>query len=36
VEKNEVVEMEGDEMNRIIWEMIKEKIIFKYVKIESM
>ena len=28
--KNPVVEMDGDEMTRIIWEMIKEKLIFPY------
>ncbi|CAH2208194.1 jg1361, partial [Pararge aegeria aegeria] len=27
-----VVEMDGDEMTRIIWEKIKEKLIFPYVK----
>lgn len=28
-----VVEMDGDEMTRIIWEKIKEKLIFPYVKV---
>lgn len=28
--------MDGDEMTRIIWGMIKEKLIFPYVKIESL
>ncbi len=31
-----VVEMDGDEMTRIIWEKIKEKLIFPYLKIESL
>uniref|UniRef100_A0A6F9DEY2 Isocitrate dehydrogenase [NADP] n=1 Tax=Phallusia mammillata TaxID=59560 RepID=A0A6F9DEY2_9ASCI len=29
-----VVEMKGDEMTRIIWEMIKEKLIFPYVDLD--
>ncbi|XP_032239088.1 isocitrate dehydrogenase [NADP] cytoplasmic isoform X2 [Nematostella vectensis] len=29
-----VVEMQGDEMTRIIWELIKEKLIFPYVDME--
>ncbi|XP_070566548.1 isocitrate dehydrogenase [NADP] cytoplasmic-like isoform X1 [Ptychodera flava] len=29
-----VVEMKGDEMTRIIWELIKEKLIFPYVDLE--
>lgn len=33
VAKNPVVEMDGDEMTRIIWSMIKEKLIFPYVKV---
>lgn len=33
VAKNPVVEMDGDEMTRIIWENIKEKLIFPYVKV---
>ena len=28
-----VVEMDGDEMTRIIWQLIKEKLIFPYVKV---
>lgn len=28
-----VVEMDGDEMTRIIWQFIKEKLIFPYVKV---
>ncbi|XP_071455598.1 isocitrate dehydrogenase [NADP] cytoplasmic-like [Hetaerina americana] len=31
-----VVEMDGDEMTRIIWEKIKEKLIFPYVKVECL
>ncbi|XP_050673489.1 isocitrate dehydrogenase [NADP], mitochondrial-like [Leptidea sinapis] len=31
-----VVEMDGDEMTRIIWEKIKEKLIFPYVKLECL
>ncbi|XP_075236242.1 isocitrate dehydrogenase [NADP], mitochondrial-like [Lycorma delicatula] len=31
---NPVVEMDGDEMTRIIWENIKKNLIFPYVKIE--
>ena len=29
-----VVEMKGDEMTRIIWEIIKEKLIFPYVDLD--
>ncbi|XP_026685488.1 isocitrate dehydrogenase [NADP], mitochondrial-like isoform X2 [Diaphorina citri] len=36
VAKNPVVEMDGDEMTRIIWENIKEKLIFPYVKVECL
>lgn len=32
--KNPVVEMDGDEMTRIIWEKIKERLIFPYLKID--
>lgn len=28
-----VVEMDGDEMTRIIWHFIKDKLIFPYVKV---
>jgi isocitrate dehydrogenase len=31
-----VVEMDGDEMTRIIWQFIKEKLIFPYVKLECL
>lgn len=30
---NPVVEMDGDEMTRIIWQFIKEKLVFPYVKV---
>jgi len=33
--KNSIVEMDGDEMTRIIWEKIKETLIFPYVKVGS-
>lgn len=29
-----MVEMQGDEMTRIIWELIKEKLIFPYVELD--
>lgn len=29
-----VVEMDGDEMTRIIWQMIKDKLIFPYLDLE--
>jgi isocitrate dehydrogenase len=32
--KNPVVELDGDEMTRIIWKMIKEKLIHPYLDIE--
>ena len=28
--KNPIVELDGDEMTRIIWKFIKEKLIFPY------
>lgn len=31
-----VVDMDGDEMTRILWEKIKEKLIFPYIKIEAL
>ncbi|KAJ8966241.1 hypothetical protein NQ314_003656, partial [Rhamnusium bicolor] len=34
--KNPVVEMDGDEMTRIIWQKIKESLIFPYVKVECL
>ncbi|XP_054158040.1 isocitrate dehydrogenase [NADP], mitochondrial-like [Oppia nitens] len=33
---NPVVEMDGDEMTRIIWEKIKEKLIFPYLDLECL
>jgi len=32
--KNPVVEMDGDEMTRIIWEFIKDKLILPYLDID--
>jgi len=32
--KNPVVEMDGDEMTRIIWKMIKEKLILPHLRID--
>lgn len=32
--ENPIVEMDGDEMTRIIWQMIKEKLILPYVDVE--
>jgi len=34
VVKNPVVELDGDEMTRIIWKFIKEKLIFPYLELE--
>ncbi|CAG0880230.1 unnamed protein product [Cyprideis torosa] len=34
--KNPVVELDGDEMTRIIWDMIKQKLIFPYLKVECL
>ncbi len=34
VVKNPVVELDGDEMTRIIWEFIKEKLIFPYLELD--
>lgn len=36
VAKNPVVEMDGDEMTRIIWALIKEKLILPYVKVDCL
>lgn len=33
VATNPVVEMDGDEMTRIIWQFIKDKLIFPYVNV---
>ncbi len=32
--KNPVVELDGDEMTRIIWQMIREKLILPYLDID--
>ena len=32
--KNPIVEMDGDEMTRIIWKFIKDKLILPYLEIE--
>jgi isocitrate dehydrogenase len=32
--KNPIVEIDGDEMTRIIWAMIKEKLILPYLDVE--
>ncbi|XP_015879071.1 isocitrate dehydrogenase [NADP] [Ziziphus jujuba] len=32
--QNPIVEMDGDEMTRIIWKMIKDKLIFPYVDLD--
>ena len=32
--KNPIVEMDGDEMTRIIWDFIKKKLIIPYLDIE--
>jgi isocitrate dehydrogenase len=32
--KNPVVELDGDEMTRVIWKFIKEKLIFPYLEID--
>ena len=32
--KNPVVELDGDEMTRIIWKLIKEELIIKWVDVD--
>ena len=32
--KNPVVEMDGDEMTRIIWQFIKDKLVLPYVDVQ--
>ena len=32
--KGQVVELDGDEMTRIIWEFIKEKLILQYIDVD--
>lgn len=34
IKGGDVVEVKGDEMTRIIWELIKEKLIFPFVDLE--
>ncbi|KAE9544757.1 hypothetical protein AGLY_000299 [Aphis glycines] len=34
--KNPIVEMDGDEMTRIMWEKIKETLIFPYIKLDCL
>ena len=34
VVENPVVEMDGDEMTRVIWQFIKEKLIFPYLDLK--
>uniref|UniRef100_A0AAR2KC48 Isocitrate dehydrogenase [NADP] n=1 Tax=Pygocentrus nattereri TaxID=42514 RepID=A0AAR2KC48_PYGNA len=34
IKAGSVVEMQGDEMTRVIWELIKEKLIFPYVELD--
>ncbi len=32
--KNPVVEIDGDEMTRIIWKMIKDKLVFPFLDLD--
>ena len=32
--KNPIVEMDGDEMTRVIWEFIKDKLILPYIDLD--
>ncbi|HET7199900.1 MAG TPA: isocitrate/isopropylmalate family dehydrogenase, partial [Burkholderiales bacterium] len=32
--RNPIVEMDGDEMTRIIWKMIRERLILPYLAVE--
>ena len=32
--KNPIVELDGDEMTRIIWKFIKDKLIFPYLDLK--
>lgn len=34
IQAGSVVEMKGDEMTRVIWELIKEKLIFPYLELD--
>ncbi|MDH7517826.1 MAG: hypothetical protein QHH19_05730, partial [Candidatus Thermoplasmatota archaeon] len=29
--KNTIVEIDGDEMTRVMWKMVKEKLLFPYI-----
>ena len=31
---NPIVDIDGDEMTRIIWQMIKDKLVFPYLDLE--
>ena len=32
--KNSIVELDGDEMTRIIWDFIKKKLILPYIEVD--
>lgn len=34
IKAGSVVELQGDEMTRVIWELIKEKLIFPYLELD--
>lgn len=34
IKAGSVVEMQGDEMTRVIWELIKDKLIFPYLELD--
>jgi len=34
--KNKIVDIDGDEMTRIIWKSIKDKLIFPFVNINTL
>lgn len=34
IKAGSVVEMQGDEMTRVIWELIKQKLIFPYLELD--
>lgn len=33
--KNPIVDIDGDEMTRIMWKMIKDKIVFPFVDVNN-
>ena len=33
--KNKIVEMDGDEMTRILWKMIKEELLIPFVELNT-